>query len=71
MIFLLILVYSGLMLFEVPELIRNKYWRELSIFSLLLLFSFVLSLLQAKGIELPNITHGLIYLIRDILHLGY
>lgn len=71
MIFLLILVYSGIMLLEIPELIRNKYWRELSIFSLLLLFSFILSLLQAKGIELPNITHSLIYLIRDIFHLGY
>jgi hypothetical protein len=70
MTFLLILAFLGVALFEVPNLIRNKHWRELTFFSAFLAFAFLLSLLQILNVELPNPIRGIQYLIKDILHLN-
>lgn len=56
MILLLILGLAGVILFEVPGLIKKRYWRELVAFSVFLCLSLILSLLMALGIELPNVT---------------
>ncbi|AFM43018.1 hypothetical protein Desaci_4156 [Desulfosporosinus acidiphilus SJ4] len=71
MIFILILVFIGIALVEVPGLIRKKYWRELIVFSTFLSFSFIVALLQTIGVKLPNPMRGIDYLIKDILHLSY
>lgn len=71
MIFLLIMVFIAIVLLEVPGLIRKKYWRELTVFSLLLLLAFILSLLQTMGVKIPSPMKGIQYLIKDILHLNY
>jgi len=67
MIFLLIIAFIGMALFEVPGLISRKWWWELAVFSILLLFSFVLCLMQIIGAELPNLTKEITYLVRLIL----
>lgn len=71
MIFLLISVFMGTILFEVPSLIRNKHWPELVVFSILLAFAFILALLQTLGVNIPSISEGIDFLIRDVLHLNY
>lgn len=71
MIFLLIAAFIGAILFDAPNLIRQKYWRELAAYSALLLSGFILSLLQTLGVKIPTISKGLAYLLRDILHLSY
>ncbi|GAB6155055.1 hypothetical protein JCM17380_38060 [Desulfosporosinus burensis] len=71
MIVLLISGFIGIILFEVPSLIRNKQWRELVVFSSLLLFAFILTLLQTLGIKVPNLGKMIDFLIRDVLHLNY
>lgn len=71
MIFLLITVFIGIILFEVPNLIRKKYWRELIVFAIFLLLAFIMTLLQTIGVKLPNPVKGIQYLIKDILHLNY
>lgn len=71
MIFLLISVFIGIILFEVPSLIRNKHWRELVVFSSLLFFAFILALLQILGVDVPSSSKGIDFLIRDVLHLNY
>lgn len=71
MIVLLISGFIGIILFEVPSLIRNKHWRELVVFSSLLLFAFILTLLQTIGIKVPNLSKVIDFLIRDVLHLNY
>lgn len=70
-IFMLIMFFIGVVFIEVPELIRKKYWRELTVFSLLLLLAFILSLLQTMGVKIPSPMKGIQYLIKDILHLSY
>ena len=71
MIFLLITVFIGIILFEVPSLIMNKHWRELIVFSSLLSMAFILSLLQILDVKVPNPSEGIDFLIREVLHLNY
>lgn len=71
MIFLLITAFTGVVLFEVPSLIRKKYWRELVVFAFFLSAAFILSLLQTLGIKFPTLLSGLEYVLRDLLHLSY
>lgn len=71
MIILLILGFLVIVFFEIPDLIRKKYWRELAVFSVLLVAAFILALLQTAGVDIPSPFTVIIYLIRDILHLNY
>lgn len=71
MVLLLIIIFIGIILFEVPEMIRNGYWHELKIFSLFLIVAFTISLLYILGIPIPNPVKGMEYVVKDILHLNY
>lgn len=53
-IILLFLGFGGIVLFEAPGLIYQKYWRELIFFFLFLGLAFTLSLLAVIGIKLPS-----------------
>ncbi|AET67095.1 hypothetical protein Desor_1438 [Desulfosporosinus orientis DSM 765] len=71
MVILLIFLFSIIILIEVPGLIQQKYWRELVVFSLLLSFGFLFSLLHTIGVPLPSTAKIIAYLVRDVLHLNY
>ena len=71
MIVLLITAFTGVALFEVPNLIRKEYWRELVVFALVLLTAFILALPLTLGIRLPSLSRGLEYVLKDLLHLSY
>lgn len=71
MIFLLLSAFIGVILFEVPSLIRKKHWRELVVFSIFLSIAFVMALLPTIGVKIPSPPKGIDYLVRDILHLNY
>ncbi|SDZ67652.1 hypothetical protein SAMN05421736_13028 [Evansella caseinilytica] len=71
MIFLLLVFFAIVVWLEVPGLIRKKYWRELAVFSLFLLSTFFLSLLQLLDVRIPNPVKGIEYVIKDILRLNY
>ncbi len=71
MIFLLIIAFAGIALYEVPGLVRKKYWREFAVFSFFFLLAFVLALLQTVGVKIPSPIKGIQYVIKDILHLSY
>lgn len=67
MIFLLVLTFIGMGLFEVPGLISRKWWWELSVFLILLSFSFILCIMKTIGADLPNPVDGITYLVHFIL----
>lgn len=71
MIFLQICTFIAVLLIEVPDLVKNKYWHELKIFSIFLLAAFIISLFYIIDIPIPNPVRGIEYLIKDILHLNY
>lgn len=55
MIILLVGIFLLLFLWEAPGLVAKEYWRELAVYTLLLLIGLVISLLLASGVELPYI----------------
>ena len=63
----IIAVFTMIVFFELPGLIRRKYWREVIAFSLLLILGFVLYTLRHFGVKFPSITRILIDLIQPIL----
>jgi hypothetical protein len=71
MIFLLIAVFVFIILYEVPQLVRNKYWRELAVFSFLLSMAFFISLMEILKIEIPNPVRDVQYLVKSLMHLSY
>lgn len=67
MIALLITAFIGIALFEIPDLIQRKRWRELLVFLVFLLFAFIVSLLQVLEIKLPNPVKGIEFLVKYLL----
>ena len=71
MILLLIAVFAGIALIEIPGLVRNGHWRELAAFSFFYLLAFAVGLLQTIGVEMPRVVRSIQYVMRDILNLHY
>jgi len=70
-IFLLTITFIAIGLFEVPALVKNKHWRELTVFSVFFVLAFVLALLQASDVKIPSPVRGLEYFFGEILKLSY
>lgn len=68
-IFLLLVLFGGIVIFEAPGLIYRKYWKELFVFFLFLGFAFLLSLLAVLGVKLPSPAKGIEYLITSMFTL--
>jgi hypothetical protein len=69
--FLLVTAFIGIALFEVPVLIKKKYWRELFVFSVLMLVAFIFAALPIIGVKVPTFLSLIEYLIIDILRLDF
>jgi hypothetical protein len=70
-IFLLITAFILIILYEVPGLIRKKYWRELVAFSALLSIAFFVSLMQTLNIKIPDPVRDTQYFVKNLMHIGY
>jgi hypothetical protein len=56
---LLIVFFIGITGYEVPGMVQKKQFRELAVFSGLLILGFVISILQIVGVTLPNPIKGI------------
>jgi len=65
----LLLIFTVIIWFELPKLIKNKMWGELIAFSILMLIGMSLSIAQTVGINLPNPTKGLEALYKPLAEL--
>ncbi|HBW35228.1 hypothetical protein [Desulfosporosinus sp. BICA1-9] len=63
-VLVLILVFTGIALLEIPGLLKKKQWAELITSSVLLGIGFLLSLLQTVGVKVPNPNKGIEFLIK-------
>ena len=68
-IVLLVAVFTVIALFEVPKILEKRLWRELLVFSILLLVGFTLSVLLALDVRLPSPVKGIRSLMSPILRL--
>ena len=62
-------VFILIALLQIPGLIRQKLWRELAAFSVLLSVGFALSLLLVIGVKIPSPNQGIIFLIKTVANL--
>lgn len=67
LVFLLIVAYLAIILFEVPGLIRKKYWRELVAFAVMLLLSFIFSFLYVIGVKIPSPTAVITAIVNAVM----
>ncbi|NLT94752.1 MAG: hypothetical protein GXW85_04335 [Clostridia bacterium] len=58
-VLLLLIFFSGIVIFEVPGLVYRKYWKELIVFFLFWGFAFIISLLAVLGVTLPSPAKGI------------
>lgn len=58
MIYLLSLIFLGIIAYEAPGLVKKKMWRELAAFSVLLIIGMIYSYGQILNLPLPNPTRG-------------
>lgn len=66
---LIIAIFVVICLFEIPGLLKKKYWWELAIFIAFLLPGFVLTILLALNVKLPKPTDGISFLVKQILNI--
>ncbi|SHI86626.1 hypothetical protein [Desulfofundulus thermosubterraneus] len=69
MIFLLIVSFIGIILLEVPGLVKKKMWRELVAFSVYLAIGMALSIPQVLGIKVPNPSKAIEALFKPLAEL--
>jgi hypothetical protein len=71
MIFLVILIFIAVAVFQIRALVKQKYWRELVVFALLHTMALTLSLLYVMGVQIPSPMPVLKYVVEDVLHIKY
>ncbi|SDM99815.1 hypothetical protein [Acetanaerobacterium elongatum] len=71
MVWFVVAVFALIGFTETPALIQKKMWRELVVFSVLFVFSFVVCLLYAMGVDVPSPIRGIKYLLENVLKLTY
>lgn len=65
----LVVLFLGIILLEVPGLIKKKMWGELATFSAYLLIGVGLCIPQLLGVRLPNPTKAIEALFRPVAEL--
>ena len=66
---MIVIAFIAIAAYETPGLVRNKLWKDLVVFAGLVIFGFVISLLQAIGIPVPNPIKGIEYLTEKVARL--
>lgn len=69
MILLLLLLFAGVVLMEVPGMVKNNMWRELAVFFIFLVVGMALSIPQALGVKIPSPTKPIEALFRPLSEL--
>lgn len=65
----LVAVFAIIGLFEAPKILQKRLWREFGVFSFLLVFGFILSVLLALDVPVPSPARGIRLLMGPILRL--
>lgn len=62
----IILIGAVISLFEIPPLIKKKWWKELIVFCTMLLTGLTLSTLLAENISIPNPVYFIVKLYHPL-----
>ncbi len=67
MLFLTILAFALIGMFEIPPLVHRKQWRELIASSILLLIGLILAILLSLGVPIPPVSTSITKLFTPLL----
>jgi hypothetical protein len=70
MIILIVLAFAVIASLQMPKLIKQKSWKELVAFSIFFVIAFVLNILLAAGVDIPNPMMGIKNFL-DAINLHY
>lgn len=71
MIIVIIGSFTIIALMDMPELIKNKYRVDLTVYLLLFVLALILSLMLMIGATVPSPIMWFEHIIKDVLHLNY
>lgn len=64
MIILLSIIFIGIVLYELPSLIKKGYWYEIAFFFVFLLTAYIISLLLILRLLPADLSKGIEYVVR-------
>ena len=67
----LLIILVMVALFNIPDLARKKLWKELWVYCVLYAIVMTVVVLQNFGINVPSLVKGAMFLMKNILHIGY
>ncbi|HWS29225.1 MAG TPA: hypothetical protein VN512_03815 [Clostridia bacterium] len=68
---LVILLFAGIAVAELPKMVKNKRWRDLTIYSVVFVLVFALGILIASGVKVPSPIKAVQAFYRDVLGLTF
>lgn len=68
---LVLTAFAGIAAFDVPDMIKNKRWRDFIVYSAIFLVVLVLGVLVALDVKVPSPIKAVQAFYRDILHLSF
>ena len=68
---LVLMAFSGIAAIDVPGLVKDKRWHDLTVYSILFLLVLVLGILVALDVKVPSPIKAIQAFYRDILHLSF
>ncbi len=70
-VLLVILLFTGIAAVELPKMIKNKRWRDLTVYSVVFLMVFTLGILIASDVKVPSPIKAIQAFYKDILGLSF
>ncbi|GIO36314.1 hypothetical protein J41TS12_11750 [Paenibacillus antibioticophila] len=70
-VLLVIIAFFGIAAVDLPDMIRNKQWRNLAIYSAIFLSVFTFGILVASDITVPSPIKAIQVIYRDVLGLSF
>lgn len=68
---LVFLAFAGIGVADLPEMVKNKRWRDLAIYCVIFLLVLTLGVLIAVGVKIPSPIKAIQAFYRDVLHLSF
>ncbi len=68
---LVIIAFAAIAALDLPQMVKNKRWRDLSIYAGIFVLVFALGVLVALGVEIPSPIKAAQAFYRDLLGISF
>lgn len=68
---LVLVAFACIAAFDLPDMVKNKRWMDLTVYSVLFLLVLVIGVLMAMGVNIPSPIKAIQAFYRDVLGLSF